>query len=301
MTETPADRPFKIFLASLACNALFACMNVFVKLASEHQSIVQIVFFRNAFALIPVTVAIYYAGGFPLLKTRKPGGHFLRASIGNLSMYFFFLAFNFLPLANALALTSASPLIQTVLSVPFLGEIVGPHRLAAVAVGLGAVLFMLQPSGGGNIQGTLSALVAAILTAFVMIIIRRLGRTEHHLTIVFYFTLFGALAGGIMALFFWMPVTPLTLFYLVMVGILGGGGQIFMTYAYAHAPMAYVSAFSYVSIIFGAFFDWLIWGHMLEWHIALGSAVIIAGGMYVLHRETLKRRTLAPEAVTLNE
>ena len=303
MIETPTEKPFRIFFAVLVCNLIFAGMNVFVKLAAADHSIIQIIFFRNAVGLIPVILVMLCSGGFALLRTRNALGHFMRSFVGNISMIFFFLSFALLPLANAISITSASPLILTVLSIPLLGERVGRHRLSAVAVGLCAVLFMLRPAASPEyLAGSLAALAAAVLGAFAMIIIRKLGRTEHYLAIVFYFSVFGALASGLLLFFGWWDApSPRMWAYLVMTGILGGCGQIFLTYAFARAPVAYVSSLSYTAIIFGAFFDWIIWHHAIDWHIAAGSAVIIASGVYILHRETLKHRKTGPKAVTLNE
>jgi drug/metabolite transporter (DMT)-like permease len=301
MSELHAERPLKVFLASLACYALFAIMNVFVKLASQTQPVLQIMFFRNALALIPTIAVVMNSGGLKLLKTKNPGGHFLRGLVGAVSMVFSFISFARLPLANATAIQATSPLLQTLLSIWLLRETVGQHRMSAVMVGLCAVLFMLHPSGGGHFSDSLMALMAAILSAFVMIIIRKIGRTENPITIVFYFMLFGALSSALFLPFVWVMPAPLTLLYLLMVGLTGGSAQIFMTWAYANAPTAFVSLFSYISIVFAALADWLVWQHVIDWHIALGSAIVVMSGMYVLYREALHHRTPSPESVTLNE
>lgn len=290
MTEDSAEKPYLIFFAMIACNFLFACMQVFIKLASQTQDIAQIMFFRNAFGLVPVAILIALSGGFSLLRTKRPLGHFLRSTVGTFSMTFFFLSFKLLPLGYAVTLQNSSPLILTLLSIPLLGEKVGPHRIIAVLVGLCAVIYMMNPAVSGHVSGNMIALTAAVSAAFVMIIIRRLGRTEHHLTIVFYFMLFGAIVTGLVSALSWtMPAGP-ALFYLIMVGLLGGGGQIMMTYAYANAPAAYVSAFSYSGILFAAFFDWAVWGHIMAPATVIGSTVIISTGLFILYRESLKHK-----------
>lgn len=301
MPETRAERPVAIFLATLVSYSLFAVMNIFAKLASEDHHVMQIMFFRNTLGLIPIITVLMKMGGPALLRTRHPGGHFLRSSLGTVSMIFFFLSFAMLPLANATAIQSTSPLLQSLLSIPLLGEQVGPHRMTAVGIGLCAVLFMLHPSEGGDWLGSIFALIAAVLSAFIMIIIRRLGRTENPITIVFYFTLFGAICSAATMPWFWVTPTWQMLLYLAMVGLCGGAAQIFMTWAYANGPTAFVSSFSYISIVLAALADWAVWGHVIDWHIALGSFIVISTGLYVLYRETVHHRPSAPEAVTLNE
>ena len=117
-----------------------------------------------------------------------------------------------------------------------------------------------------------------------------MGDTEHSLTIVFYFTVCGIVTALILCPFFWQPITSVWVFYaLLMVGILGGVAQYFLTKAYASAPAAYVSVFSYASIIFAIGFDVILWAHLPAWNVWIGSAIIIAGGLVVLYREVVHK------------
>lgn len=294
MTESPVERPLRIFLSACLAITLFAIMNVLVKMAMETQSVPQALFFRNLIGMIPVLILIHRAGNWGLLRTENHFGHFIRSFVGLASMACFFLSFALLPLADATALHFAAPLILTALSVPLLGERVGRHRWAAVVVGLAAVIFMIGPAGDGNMFGAGVALMAAILSALAMIAIRRLGRTEHSLTIVFYFTLYGILFTGVAMMFAWTPLDARALALLVGVGLAGGLGQVFLTYCYARAPAAYVSPFNYLAIVFAAGFDFLIWAQVPDWRIAAGSSVVIATGLYIVFREARKRKPEAP-------
>lgn len=291
MTESPVEKPLKIFLAISGATFLFALMNLFVKLAAETHSIPQVMFFRNFIGMIPVIWLITRRKEFALFKTSKLSGHFVRGFVGFFSMCCVFWAFKMLPLANATAILFASPLILTSLSVVLLDEKVGPHRWTAVIIGLAAVLFMLQPAGDGDAIGSIIAMSAAILMAFAMVSIRKLSKTEHSLTIVFYFSAFCTIMSGLWMLAAWTDPTPLTLFYLVMTGLLGGVAQVGMTYAYAKAPAAYVSAFSYFGIIFAAGLDFMVWQLVPVWQIWMGSPLVIGAGLYIVWRETKKKYT----------
>ncbi|HEY8190133.1 MAG TPA: DMT family transporter, partial [Micavibrio sp.] len=235
MTETPVDKPLRIFFSITGSIVLFGVMNMLAKLASESLPVPQIMFFRNFFALGPVLLLIWRNGGANLIKTQRHNGHFIRSFIGFFSMCCFFWSFALLPLANATSIHFASPLIMTALSVLLLDEKVGRRRWMAILIGLGAVLFMLQPAGNGNMLGSLIAMNAAILGAFAMIAVRKLGTTEHALTIVFYFTVYCSLFSFVWMLFVWEMPTWRTALYLLAIGILGGFGQTCLTYAYARA------------------------------------------------------------------
>lgn len=298
MVETPVTRPMRVFVLATVAIALMAVMNVFVKLASEHHAVVEIMFFRNALAIVPVLMLIQvHRDGWSLLKTRRPLGHLLRSCVGMASMTFFFWSFALLPLADATAIQFAMPLILTALSVPLLKEKVGPWRWGAVVVGLIGVLILAAPTGDTDVFGSFVALMAAFTTAITMIIIRKLGKTEHALTIVFYFSVFGTLVTALFLPWFWTPPSLRSFFYLIMTGIAGGAGQVLLTKAYAEAPAAYVSPFSYVSIVFATFFGWLIWDQVPAMHVLIGAGIVIISGLFILYRETVVKRGVVQTAI----
>ena len=173
---------------------------------------------------------------------------------------------------------------------PFLGEKVGKWRWGAVLVGLIGVIIIANPSGETNILGSGIALLAALLAAIAAILVRRMGDTEHSLTIVLYFTICGILVSLVLCPFFWQPIDNVWVFYaLIMVGILGGVAQYFLTKAYAEAPAAYVSVFSYASIVFSIGFDVIFWAHIPAWNVFVGSGIIITGGLVILYREVVHK------------
>lgn len=298
MGETPVLRPWRVFGMATAAVAFFSCMNVFVKLAAEDHSIVEIMFFRNALAIVPVLMLIQaHPEGFGLLKTKRPLGHLLRGCVGITSMSFTFWSFSLLPMAHATALQFAMPLILTALSVPFLKERVGHWRWSAVLIGLAGVLVVAAPTGDTDLLGVGVGLMAALTTAFTMIIIRRLGRSEHALTIVFYFSLWGTIVTACFLPFYWTPPSFSSFIYLVMTGIAGGAAQVFLTKSYAEAPAAYVSPFSYLAIIFGTFFGWLIWADLPTQNVVIGSVIVILSGLFILYRETVIKRDVVQSTI----
>ncbi len=289
ISETPVDRPIRIFLLIIGSIVLLGMMNVLVKLASESLPMPQIMFFRSFIALGPVLFLIWHNGGMALLRTQRNSGHFVRSFVGFSAMCCFFWSFALLPLANATSIHFAGPLITTALSVLLLDEKVGPHRWAAILIGLAAVLFILQPAvGHGNMPGSLLAMNAAILGAFALIAVRKLGTTEHALTIAFYFMLYCSLFSFVWMLFVWETPTWQFSLLLLCIGLLGGLGQVCMTHAYAKAPTSYVTSFSYLSIIIAALMDFIVWHHVPGWPIWLGSSIVISSGLYIVWHEARK-------------
>jgi drug/metabolite transporter (DMT)-like permease len=280
-------------LLIVASSVSFALMNAVVKLVSGHLGPVEIGFFRQLFSMIPVVSMVIHQGGPSMLRTQRPFGHLFRGLIGNSAMIIFFLSVTKLPLADANALSFASPLFITALSMPLLGEAVGKHRWSAVIVGFAGVLVMTNPGGnwfGGNAGvGAGMGVLAAFMSALMTITIRQLNKTEPPVRIVFYFATIGMVFFGGLLTIFWVTPTLPELGGLMVVGLIGGLSQLLMTYAYRHAPASTLAPFGYVSILWSTALGYLIWSELPGPRILIGAAIVIASGLYIIYRETRRR------------
>lgn len=278
---------------------LFSGMNVLIKVLTARYPVVEVTFFRSAFALVPVAIAVALQGGVASLRTQRPGGHVWRAVIGLTSMTLMFWSFHLLPLADAVALNFTAPLFLTALSVPLLGERVGVHRWSAVAVGFAGMLVMMRPGSGMLQSGAIVAIGAALAQALAMVQIRQLSRTEPPNTIVFWFSLTCTALCGLVLPFIWVaPATWDDIGLLVLTGLTGGAAQLCLTRAYALAPAAVIAPFTYASILCAAFFGWLVWDEVPGAHTVAGVAIVVASGLYILHRETRRNAALVQAART---
>jgi drug/metabolite transporter (DMT)-like permease len=282
-----------IFLI-ITSTVLFSMLWSLVKTLSDRYPIDEVSFFRSALAFIPVGVMVAAHGGWPMLRTRRLTGHVWRSVIGVASMMLGFLSYHLMPLADAVAISFTSPLLITALSVPLLGEKVGIHRWSAVIVGFLGVLLIVQPGGAMFNLGALAALSAAVTSAFAMVTIRQLNRTDQPVTIVFYFTLFSTLFTAIPLPFVWVTPTWQDWGLLVAMGLTGGTGQYFMTRAFGLASAAVISPFNYIALLWAALFGWVLWGDIPPAHVFAGSAVVVASGLFILYREVRKGRPAPP-------
>nr|WP_286209156.1 DMT family transporter [Azospirillum sp. A1-3] len=135
-------------------------------------------------------------------------------------------------------------------------------------------------------MGALIALFGALTNALAMIAIRQLSRTEVPNTIVFYFTLLTTVLLGLTLPFSWITPAPMDWLLLLATGLCGGGGQLMLTRAYSLAPAALVAPLNYTSLLLAVGFGWLLWGEVPTTAMAVGAAVVMASGLYILHRET---------------
>ena len=276
-------------LAAMAC---VACLSAGVRWTGHRGiPVFEIVFFRNAFAFVPLGLYIWRTTGWTVLKTRRPLGHLHRSAVGLLGMVCSFTALQHLALTEATAFTFAAPLFMTALSALMLREYVGRHRWGAVVVGFIGVLIMVRPEPGHmNITGIAFALTAALGSALAMVQIRQIATTEKGPTIVFYFTLAGTVLGLAGSLFHWVTPDPMTLGVLIVGGLIGGVGQLFLTEAIRVAPVGVVAPFDYSQLIWAAILEYLVWGELPHAATLVGALVVAASGIYILHRELLRFR-----------
>ncbi len=287
-TRNPAAQGIALMITAVL---LFATMDMLVKLAADEGiPIGQIMFARNFFAFIPVLWMVRRAGGFAAVRTRNYRGHLFRSLVGMGAMVCFFLSYRALPLGEAVALGSAGTIFMTALSVPLLGEKVGPRRWTAVFVGFTGVLVMTRPGMGVFDPGALYALGGATCYAIAMISIRHLSRTESSVAIVFHFTLILTVGGALSLPFAFKLPDIEELLLLVGIGLIGGTAQFAMTGAFRRAPIGLIAPFDYLALVFAMLFGYFIWGDVPDAFLIVGAAVVVASGLYILHRETALAR-----------
>lgn len=264
----------------------FTVMDAVIKHLGGGYEVTQILLFRCLAALLPVAFFIYQAGGLKILRPQRPYVHLLRSAVGLCAMYCVFTAFTIMPLAGAIAIIFSAPLFMTVLSVPLLREKVGPRRWFAVIAGFMGVLIIVNPGNTAIQEGAEFALAGSFFMACAMIVVRKLGRTEHSACITFYFTCTGICTGLVgVAIEGWVQPGWVDLGLLCLVGLLGGVAQFLMTQAFRLSEVAVVAPLQYTHLIWGAVIGYIFWQEVPDLRLWLGSATIILSGLYMLHRE----------------
>ena len=275
---------------------LFAGMEGLSKQLTTDYSVVEVAFFRHAFAFVPLFPFLLRNGGiWNTIKTDRPFSHLFRSMFGLSALLLILYAISKLPLTDVASILFTAPILITALSVPLLGEAVGIRRWSAVCVGFVGVLIILNPAGNVFDIGALAAFAGALLSACALITVRRLSRTEPSARIVFYFTLMGTAMTAAALPWFWTTPTLIDLAMLISIGILGGLGQITMTYAVHNAPVSIIVPFDYTKLIWVVILDLVIWSSVPDPRVAVGATIIVMSGLYILHREGRVRKTKAKQ------
>lgn len=289
-------------LCMLAAHLLFTGMSALVKELGGRIPFIEIMLFRSAFALPVVGLIVARSGGWRLLRTRRFPGHVWRAVTGTLAQGCSFFALTVLTLAEQTALGYTTPLFVTILAIPFLGEKVGRHRWTAVLLGFCGVLVTAAGQGGFHaatgpvgslaLAGTAAAVAQGLFSALTTLLVRQLSATESSTTIVLWQSLLMT-AFTLLALpFVWVAPGLPDLALLILVGLVGGVAQWLLTEAYASAQVSALGPYSYAALVWSIALGWLVWGEAPTASMLAGAALIVAAGLYILHRELVRRRAV---------
>ncbi|MBH9552700.1 DMT family transporter [Inhella sp. 4Y17] len=271
----------------LGATLLFSLMGLCVKLASAHFSAAEIVAGRGLIGVLLIA-ALARHQRVPL-RTKLPGMHLWRGTIGVAALCLWFWAISGLPLATAMTLNQMSAIWMALFllggAVLMGASRLDPRLLATVLVGFVGVALVLQPTFERNQwPWALAGLASGVLAAVAYLQVTALGRAgEPELRVVFYFSLAGTGAGGAL-----MGIVPSTtelrawtlesFALLAAVGLTASVAQILMTSAYTHGKVLVNASLNYSGIVFSALLGWWMFGEQPGWIATLGIALIIGAG-----------------------
>lgn len=271
---------------------MFTVMNVFAKYLSAHHSVIEIAFYRNLVACVPFLIATFMFGRREILLIQsRPRAVAVRAVLGTVTLITTFTAYSLMPMAETAVLLFTASLFIPVLGVAILRETVGPYRWTAVLVGFIGVAIMVNPSGETNVLGVTLALCAALMQAFMSILLRHMSTDERPETITFYFFIIGTFITGLALPFVATGPTLAEIPLFFGVGLSGAAAQWLYSVALKNTPAAVVAVFNYSSIVWAMLFGWLIWN---DWPLPIvlaGSVVVIAANMLIAWRESRLMRS----------
>ena len=283
---THAPHPWRAIILMLLCVGVFSLMDAGLKTLSTRYSPFQVAALRGASSLPWLLAwALATAGVAPLLRVRW-SLHLLRGGLGIAMMGAFVYALRTLPLSTAYSIFFVAPLLITALSVPFLGERVGPRRWIAIAFGLVGVLVVLRPTTQGMFTAAgLAVLLAALGYAVSAITVRVLARTDSTQAMVVWLMLLMAVGAGLLAIPQWTPIRAVDGWLIVGIGIAGALGQYAITEAFRLGEASLLAPLEYTALVWGVLLDATLWGVLPDAVTWAGAAIIITSGLYLLRRE----------------
>ena len=274
-----------ILLTTVGC-ALITVNDSIMKSLTGSYPIGESIFVRGLFVFIPMALLAYRGGGLHTLRVTNFVGQSLRGVVLAVSTFLLITSLRFLPLADAIALTFAGPLILTALAPWALGEQVGWRRRCAVAVGFAGVLIMLAPGEGGLRWAALLPLGTALCEAIRDILTRRLIVTETSISMTTWSTGFVTLCalvtagdGG------WEPMSARDAGLLAAAGCCVGAALFLITEAIRFAEVTLVAPFRYSSVLWAMIIGAVVFGEWPGPSMLAGAGLVVGSGLYILHRE----------------
>jgi drug/metabolite transporter (DMT)-like permease len=296
-------------LCAVGGSLTYSVNDVAIKFLSGDYALHEVVLIRSIIGLlVMICFVLPFQGGFGGLRTRRLGTHLLRASFVVASNLFYFLGLAAMPLADAVAVFFVAPLMITALSVPMLGERVGPRRWFAVGLGLAGVIVMLRPGPTTFQYAALLPFASAFCYALMHMQTRRMGLTERAVTMAFYVQvsfivvclIMGAVVGDgrfadqsdpslAFLLRGWTWPDPGDWPIFVASGTASALGGLLIAQAYRLCEAGLVAPFEYVSMPLAIFWGVTVFGTWPDTTAWIGITLICGGGLYMLWREASQR------------
>jgi drug/metabolite transporter (DMT)-like permease len=279
-------------LYMVVATMLFACASAMSKWLVAIYPFGEVLFLRSSSSLVCFAAVMLPVTGFSVYATRRPLDHIARGLSQSISQTCLILAFSLMPLAGAVAINFSAPLFAALVSIVWLKEPAGVARWSALLIGFSGVLIVTNPGANSLTLGALLALMNAIMYGSVTVAVRGMTRTESANSLVMWQLTVIAFFHSFLLLFGWRWPTPLDAAMLFGSGFTNAVGQWFWTQALHLAPAAAVTPFYYLMLVWALAIGFIVWGDVPTGGLLVGSAIVVAMGLFLFLREArLQRRS----------
>jgi len=272
-----SDTPRTAVLWMIFGSFCFGTMNALVKWTSVHADVWMIIMVRSA--VIAFAVAAFAASRGISLRINNRKTMFLRCAVGLTAMILYFTALGRIPIGQAVTLQYTAPLFVALLSGRVLAEKVSPGVALLVLTAFAGIVLIVSPELGTVDPDALLALGSGFFAAFAYMYVRELRTTDSPTSVVFWFAIASVAGSIVQAAPDLFSLDTKTLAALVGIGIGAGGGQVGITMAYQKANAAWVSAFSYLTVIVAVFYGFIIFGETLSMADWIGGLLVVGSGV----------------------
>ena len=275
----------------VAAMAFFVSNDALVKFVSQDMPTSQLIFLRGLMATALVLAAARAMGATRRIREVVRGPVVARAAVDALATMLYLVSLFNLPIANATAINLAAPLFITVFAVMFMHEQVGWRRWAAIGTGFAGVLLIIQPRAQGFNVFALVCLAATVCHAARDLLTRRIPRGIPSILVTLSTAIAVTLLAGALSLIEgWRAFGPAQIALLGLASLFLAGGYYAIIDCMRHGEMSLVAPFRYTGLLWALIVGFLVWGDVpnaLAWS---GIALLVASGLYVLHRERVRAR-----------
>lgn len=278
----------KAILLMCAAVTLFSCLDTTAKYLASHAGLptAEIVWVRFL-SQVALMIAIVGPASVPsLLRTNRLGLQMFRSVLMVATTACNFLAVQYLRLDQTVSIAFLAPLVVAALAGPILGEYIGWRRALAIVGGFIGILIVVRPGFAEFHPAFLASFTSMAVYAAFMIVTRLLSGIDPPLVTLFYAMLVGTLGGAFFAIPVWVwPHDISTWGLLLALGAFGGFGHYLLIHAYQLAPASSVSPFLYFQLLSMVALGYIVFGDVPDQWSLIGAGVVVASGVYLVHRE----------------
>lgn len=267
--------------------ALMSLMAALISLAGREMPAIQVTFLRSLFGLA-FALPFLLRTGLSGLRTDRSLLHAGRALISVLGLLAWVNALTLLPLGEAVALNFSAPLFTSVMAAVFLRERVGANRWSAVLVGFLGVLVILRPGAGVASMGAPLALVAALVLAMNILLIRKMQRAESGVVITAWFAFYLTAFTAPPAFWFWQTISPSAWLTVIALGAVATGAHLSLAKALALAEASLLAPLDFLRLIFAGVLGYFLFAQTPDVWTVAGSIIVAGSAIYVTRREARK-------------
>ena len=291
LSVRPAENVPRGIVLMVFATILFAAASAASKWLVGIYPVGEVLFLRSLSSLITCAAVMLPVTGFGVFATSRPRDHVARGLSQSISQLCLIVAFSLMPLAGAVAINFSSPLFAALVSIVWLKERATPARWSALIIGFVGVLIVTDPGANSLTLGALFALINAVMYGTVTVAVRGMTRTESANTLVIWQLVVLAFFHSFLLLFGWHTPTPLDAAMLFGTGLTNAVGQWLWTKALHLAPAAAVTPFYYLMLVWALVIGFVVWGDVPTIGLLIGSAIVVATGLFLFLREArLQRR-----------
>ena len=268
---------------------LFALLNVFTLIPSQHLNPYVMAFMRYFFGTLMLVPIVMKLGFHRTMSTNRLPLHLFRGAIHACGMFLWFVGLPLTTLASITALGFTGPIFVTIGAALFLGEKVRMSRWMAVAVGFAGAMIIIRPGVGDLGIGAICILISTPIFSASNLISKALARTETAHKIVIWQHLTILVFACPVALWFWQTPTPTDLLWFVAAGLCGTLGHICQQNGYQLADITLLQPIGFLSLLWNALLGYFLFFQQPDVWTFVGAAVIFASALYISHREAVRR------------
>ncbi len=291
------DRPLRGILLVVISTVFLASSDAMAKYLTLRLPAIEIAWMRYVVFIAIMCPAVIAASPRRALRTTRPGLQLLRGVTLVGSSLLFMSALRVLPIAEATTTGFVSPIFVTILSVVLLREAVGLRRWLATLIGLIGVVIVVRPGTSAFQPGALLAIASALCWASSLVATRRIVGHDSSVTTMTYSALSGLIMlSALLPSVFVMP-TAAELGLGACIGVAATSGHWLVVLAYRYGDASVLAPLAYVQVVWAAVLGYGVFGNVPDGWTFAGAAVIISSGLYIAHRERLRRAALLRTAM----